>query len=134
MNSDTNNTVKKPRPRPLSPHLQVYSWLITSTTSILHRLTGMALVLGSLLLVTWLAITAFMPEQYECFSNFCASPVGMIILVGFTWAFFYHLSNGIRHLIWDMGRGFAVATVNVTGPIVIASSIILTAITWAFIL
>ncbi len=134
MNSDTNNTIKKPRPRPLSPHLGIYRKLITMVTSITHRITGVALTLGMLLFVAWLAITAFSPENYDCFADFCASPFGLFILIGFSWAFFYHLTNGIRHLIWDMGHGFAVPTINVTGPLVIIISVLLTATTWAFVL
>ena len=138
MNSESStnitSTVKSPRPRPLSPHLQVYSWLLTSVTSILHRFTGALLSAGMLLFTAWLTILAFLPEYYADFAWFCASPFGLIILFGFTWAFYYHLSNGIRHLLWDAGYGFQLPTIKITGLAVIASSIILTIITWAFIL
>jgi succinate dehydrogenase / fumarate reductase, cytochrome b subunit len=134
MNSETPTTLKTPRPRPLSPHLQVYSWLITSTTSILHRFTGAILSAGMVLFAAWLGILAFAPESYDSFAGFAGSPFGLFILIGFTWAFYYHLSNGIRHLIWDAGYGLRVDQVNITGPLVIASSIILTIITWFFVL
>ena len=121
------------RPRPLSPHLGIYRLLITSVTSITHRFTGIALSAGLLMLTAWLGVLAFCPENYPSFTAFCHSIIGTIILVGFTLAFFYHLSNGIRHLIWDMGVGFELKTINKTGPLVIALAIILTAITWTII-
>lgn len=125
MNSET----KKLRPRPLSPHLQVYSWLISSTTSILHRLSGVLLSLGLLVLVAWLVITAFYPEYYDCFTRCMNSFIGTIALLGWALAIYYHLFNGIRHLIWDSGKGFAVSTINKTGPLVIIAAIVATTLT-----
>lgn len=134
MNSDTQTTIKRPRPRPLSPHLGIYRKLLTMVTSITHRITGVALTVGTLLFTAWLVILAFAPESYADFTSFITSPFGLFILVGFTWAFCYHLSNGIRHLIWDMGYGLRVDQINITGPLVIISSVVLTAIIWIFAL
>ena len=120
------------RPRPLSPHLQVYRWLITSTLSILHRLTGVALSAGLAYLSMWLIYGAYYPEQYDDFMRFAASPLGIIILAGWSIALNYHFCNGIRHLFWDMGRGFELHNVTYTGFIVLAATLVLTAIEWAF--
>lgn len=123
-----------PKKRPLSPHLQVYRWLITSTLSILHRMTGVALSAGLLLVACWLVMLAYHPEDFAEFSAFFRSPIGMIILGGWSLALFYHLCNGIRHLFWDMGRGFELKNVNRSGYAVLVAAPLLTAITWGFAL
>ena len=120
----------KPRPRPLSPHLQVYSWLITSTLSILHRLTGVVLSFGLLLIVTWIVTAAYAPETYAQVNICLCSIYGKIILIGFSLALFYHLCNGIRHLFWDMGKGFELETVTASGVTVILTALTLTALVW----
>lgn len=132
--SEKNTNVIKPRPRPLSPHLQVYSWLITNTLSILHRLTGVALSAGLLLIVFWLTTLAYRPEDFADFSEFFRGPIGMIMLAGWSLALFYHLCNGIRHLFWDMGKGFELRTVTISGYAVLVSAVLLTVITWVFAL
>lgn len=134
MNSEVTTEVKKPRPRPLSPHLQVYSPLMTMITSITHRITGIALAVGMLLLVCWLTILAFHPEKYEEFSAWLRSPLGYVMLVGFSMALYYHLANGIRHLLWDTGTGFGLKTIKYTGPLVILTALILTLITWMIVI
>jgi len=116
MNSE--NTTKS-RPRPLSPHLQVYRWLITSTLSILHRLTGVALSIGLAVVAVWLIILAYYPEQYEQFLGFISSPFGKIIMGGWAFALYYHLFNGIRHLFWDIGKGFDLKNVTRLGYLVL---------------
>lgn len=131
MNSQ-NSTVQRARPRPLSPHLQVYSWLITNTLSILHRLTGVALCLGLVYLTAWLVIPAYFPDYYGDFISFSGSIIGIFILVGWSIALNYHFANGIRHLFWDMGRGFALPNVTATGITVLVATVVLTAIEWAF--
>lgn len=112
------------RSRPLSPHLSIYRWPVTMATSIVHRVTGMGLSLGTLLLAWWLIAAASGPEAYQTFSGLAASPIGLLVLFGFTWALAFHLINGIRHLAWDIGFGFDVATARMTGWLVIVLSVL----------
>ena len=116
--------------RPLSPHLSVYRPQITSTLSILHRLTGVALALGSLLLAWWLIAAAAGPGAFDTAQGFFASIIGRIILFGFVGAVFYHLCNGIRHLFWDAGLGFELKVVSRSGYLVLAATAILTVATF----
>jgi succinate dehydrogenase / fumarate reductase cytochrome b subunit len=116
--------------RPLSPHLQVYRPQITSLLSIVHRLTGVALAAGALLLGYWLTSAAYGPETFAVAQGFLASWFGRLILFGMTFALFYHLLNGIRHLAWDAGWGFEMDTLKLTGWLVIATTVVLTLITW----
>lgn len=94
------------RPRPTSPHLLIYRWQIGNTLSILHRLTGLALAFGLLALCYWLVSLAGGEQSYAAAATVFAGPAGLLGLVGWTFAFFYHLFNGVRHLFWDVGRGF----------------------------
>lgn len=114
-------------PRPLSPHLQVYKPQITSLLSILHRLTGLFLSLGSIIIVAWLFSLAFAPETYGIFVDSAHSLLGKAFLLAWAFCFFYHLSNGIRHLFWDIGRGFEMKNVRRSGWVVILTAIFLTA-------
>jgi len=116
--------------RPTSPHLQIYKWQISSVLSILHRATGAALGAGSLLLAWWLIATASGPGAFAIVQGFIASILGRLILLGFSWALFYHLCNGIRHLAWDAGYGFDLPTADRTGWTVVVSSIVLTLLAW----
>ncbi|WP_025896918.1 succinate dehydrogenase, cytochrome b556 subunit [Sneathiella glossodoripedis] len=116
--------------RPLSPHLQIYKPQITMVTSITHRITGVALGVGTLLLAWWLIAAATGPEAYEVVSQFLASWFGRLVMFGFTWALFYHLCNGIRHLFWDAGKGFELPTMRKTGMAAIIASVVLTLLTW----
>ena len=116
--------------RPLSPHLQVYKPQITSALSILHRLTGVALAVGTLILVYWLVAAAAGPEAYLEAREVLDSWLVKLILFGFTFALFYHLANGIRHLCWDLGFGFEITTVALTGKIVLAAAGLLTLVAW----
>jgi len=116
--------------RPLSPHLQVYRLQLTSALSILHRMTGVALALGSLLLVWWLFAAALGPGPYGAAEAFVGSWLGRLLLFGWTFALFYHLANGIRHLAWDAGWGMALGAVYRTGWIVVAASAALTILAW----
>jgi len=119
-------------PRPLSPHLQVYRPQITSILSILHRLTGVALAGGAFLLVWWLVGAAWSAEYYAHIKGLAGSWLGRLVLLGFVFSFFYHLCNGVRHLWWDMGRGFAVEDVEKSGKLMVAASVALTLIAfWA---
>lgn len=116
--------------RPLSPHLQVYRPQITSVLSILHRITGVALAVGSLLLVYWIIAAAVGPEAFDTAQTLIGSFVGRLLLFGWTFALFFHLVNGIRHLFWDMGWGFDLKTVSVTGWTAVIAAALLTLIAW----
>jgi succinate dehydrogenase cytochrome b subunit len=117
--------------RPLSPHLQIYRWQLTSVLSILHRAAGIALSAGAILLVWWLVAAAAGKGAYANVQHFLKSPLGVALLFGWSAALFYHLCNGIRHLVWDSGRGFELPTAYRTGWLVIAGTILLTAAAWA---
>lgn len=116
--------------RPLSPHLTIYRPQITSVLSITHRMTGLALVAGSFLVVYWLWVAAYDPSAYEKFHECLGSVLGRIALLGWTLAFYYHLCNGIRHLFWDIGKGFSIPAVTRSGIAVVISAVLLTAFTW----
>lgn len=116
--------------RPLSPHLQIYKPQITSVLSILHRFTGLALVLGTLLLVWWLTAAAAGAGPYGTVQSVIGSWLGRLLLFGWTFALFYHLCNGIRHLFWDAGLGFELATVQASGWAVVVASTVLTLAAW----
>lgn len=116
--------------RPLSPHLQVYRPQLTSMLSILHRITGVGLAVGTLLLVYWLAAAAGGPESYAAAQGFIGSFFGQLLLFGWTVALFYHLANGIRHLFWDAGYGFELPTVQRSGLAVLAATAVLTVASW----
>ena len=113
--------------RPLSPHLTIYKPQITSVLSITHRLTGVALLIGAVLLAWWIVFNV-----YGCGS--CINPLGKIFLFLWSLALYYHLLNGIRHLFWDMGKGFEIKTVNFTGVLVLILTIILTVSTWLLVI
>ena len=118
------------RARPLSPHLQIYRWQITMSMSILHRITGVGLSFGALLLVVWLVAAATSAEAYDTVQGLLGSPVGIILLMGWSWAMMYHLCTGIRHLIWDMGKGLSIPGVYASDYAALAVSTILTAVIW----
>ena len=120
----------EPHQRPLSPHLQIYRPQITSVLSILHRMTGVALAFGAILLTYWLSAAAYGPEDFVRAQGFMGSWFGRLVLLGLTFSLFYHLCNGIRHLAWDAGWGFELPKLRITGWLVLISSIILTAVTW----
>ncbi len=93
--------------RPLSPHLQVYRWPLPMLMSILHRVTGAGLYFGTLLMAWWLTAAGSGPNAYATIGSFINSFFGRLVLFGYTWALIHHMLGGIRHLIWDTGRGFA---------------------------
>ena len=121
--------------RPLSPHLQIWKWGPHMAVSILHRITGDGLALVGLgVLLWWLGAMAGGADSYQFFQDTIASPVGMIVLVGLSWAFFTHMASGLRHFVLDMGAGYELTT-NKTWSIVSPFlGIILTALFWAVIL
>ena len=121
--------------RPLSPHLSIWRWGPHMLTSILHRVSGdsMALV-GLPVLLWWLGALASGPEAYETFAAVMTSPLGYVVLVGLSWAFFNHMSSGIRHFVMDIGAGFEIETNKTHSIVSVASGLILTAAFWAAIL
>lgn len=112
--------------RPLSPHLQIYKPQVTSVLSILHRLTGVALVIGTIPFVYWLAALAGGADSYATAQALFGSVVGQILLFLWVFSLFYHLCNGIRHLFWDMGLGFELKTLYTSGTIVMVAAVALT--------
>ncbi len=116
--------------RPLSPHLQVYKWPLAMAISILHRLTGVALAIGAVLLVVVLISVAAGAASYEVMRGYIASSLGQIFLFLWTVALFLHLFNGIRHLVWDAGYGFEKSTTKNSGILVFLATIVLTAVVW----
>ena len=121
------------RPRPLSPHLQVYKPQLTSILSILHRGTGIVLSIGSIFLVSWILVLTLGESAYQIYSKLVNNWFGKLVIFGFTFGLFYHLSNGIRHLFWDAGYGYDLKDAYISGFAVIFSSISLTLITWLII-
>jgi succinate dehydrogenase / fumarate reductase cytochrome b subunit len=110
----------KPSSRPLSPHLQVWRWHVTMATSILHRASGVALYAGAIGLAIWLIALATGPQAFAPIEAFLASIIGQLALYAFTVAISYHLANGLRHLVWDAGKGFQPKSANASGWFVIA--------------
>jgi succinate dehydrogenase / fumarate reductase cytochrome b subunit len=121
---------KAPTQRPLSPHLQIYRMTLTMAMSIVHRITGVGLYFGTLLLAWWLIAAAAGPNAYANVEWFMGSLVGRLILFGYTWALLHHLLGGIRHLMWDMGYGFGPTEREWLARATLAGSIILTIILW----
>jgi len=124
------SVANRPVHRPLSPHLQIYKWQLTSVLSILHRATGIALAVGALYLATWVIYAAASPRAYALFQTFNTSIAGRIVLGGWLFSAFYHLCNGIRHLFWDAGYGFELKDAYRSGWIVVAVSLVATALSW----
>ena len=117
--------------RPLSPHLGIYRWQLTMALSILHRASGVFLSIGAVLLVAVLMSVAMGASQFETIQRWLAHPVGLVLLVGWSFALYLHLANGVRHLVWDAGYGLEKNTANNSGLWVIAFAVLATAATWA---
>jgi len=125
----------KAPPRPLSPHLTVWRWGPHMLVSILHRVTGAGLsIVGLAALTWWLTALAGGTEAYASFAKAAAHPVGIIVLIGLTWAFFQHLFSGIRHLVMDTGAGFELDTNKRFAILTLVGSLLLTALLWVYIL
>ena len=114
--------------RPLSPHIGIYKPQITSVLSILHRATGMFLCFGAVVFAWWVIALALGPEPYAAVRSALGSWLGRLLLFAWTFSFFFHLCNGVRHLFWDAGVGFELRTVQASGLAVVAASIALTII------
>ena len=117
---------------PISPHLQIYRWHISSLLSIIHRIVGVINLLALILIFFWLTALSFGENSYELFLLIINSFFGKFILIGFTWSMNFHLLSGIRHLVWDLGYGFEIKTANISGIIVIITSLVVTVIFWLF--
>ena len=118
-------------PRPLSPHLTIWKWGPGMLVSILHRVTGGALTVAGLALLTaWLLAVANGAEAYARFAELAASPVGLVVLVGLTWAFYQHLFSGLRHLVMDVGAGFELKINRLFAVLTVVGAIFATALTW----
>lgn len=122
--------------RPLSPHLFIYRLIyrpqITSFLSLIHRFTGVALVGGALVLAYWVVAAAYGPEAFDTAQWLLGSWIGILALLAFTFSAFYHLANGIRHMLWDIGFGLDMPTLELTGWIVVLFACVGTFFTWAF--
>lgn len=116
--------------RPLSPHLQVYRFEWTMAYSIIHRITGVGLAVGTIFMAYWLLALAGGAESFAIAQDLAGSIIGQLLLLGWTWALFYHLANGIRHLFWDAGKGLDLETAARSGHFMVASSVVLTGLTW----
>ncbi len=110
--------------RPLSPHLTIYRWPVTMMTSITHRVTGVGLSLGAVVLAWWLVSVSNGPEGWQSFHALSDTPIGLLVLFGLIWSLVYHFLNGIRHLAWDLGYGFAKQTAERNSVIILALSVI----------
>jgi succinate dehydrogenase / fumarate reductase cytochrome b subunit len=123
--TSTMAEIKAPAERPLSPHLQIYRPMLTMMMSIVHRITGIGNYFGTLILAWWLIAASAGPNAYAKFEWFAGSIIGRVILFGYTWSVIHHMLGGIRHLIWDTGRGFGpserewLAAANLVGSIAI---------------
>ncbi|MDQ0466814.1 succinate dehydrogenase / fumarate reductase cytochrome b subunit [Caulobacter ginsengisoli] len=119
------------RERPMSPHLQVWRWHVTMLTSILHRMTGVGLYVGALIGAGWALALASGPDAYHGYMSLLASPLGRLVLFGLTVALFYHLANGLRHLVWDSGKGLDIKTANFSSILIIAFALAASVAVWA---
>ena len=117
---------------PLSPHLQIYRWHISSLLSITHRISGIINLLGLILIFFWVLVLSLGESNYELFLLLINSFFGKFFLIGLTWSMSFHILSGIRHLAWDLGYGFEIKTANISGLIVIIFSLVLTVIIWLF--
>jgi succinate dehydrogenase / fumarate reductase cytochrome b subunit len=116
--------------RPLSPHLQTYRWTLTMAMSIVHRVTGMALYFGTILLAWWLMAVASGPQAYHLFSSFIGSWIGRLLVLAYSWALIHHLLSGIRHFVWDLGYGFKPAEREGLTWAALIGGIVLTVLLW----
>ena len=117
---------------PVSPHLQIYRWHISSLLSIIHRISGVINLLALILIFFWLLVLIIGESNYELFLSIINSFFGKFILISFTWSMSFHILSGVRHLVWDLGYGFEIKTANISGIIVVISSLALTIIFWLF--
>ena len=123
--------VKRTIERPLSPHLGIYRLQITMVMSIVHRITGGALYLGTVLLAAWLVSAAMGPREFAFVNGLFAHPLGLLVLLGYSWALIHHMLGGVRHLIWDTGQGLDPKPADALAWLTVIASVITTAVVWA---
>ena len=116
--------------RPTSPHIQIYKPQLTSTLSILHRVTGVILAAGAIFIALWLALVAYNPELLESVYQLLSGILGRIFLFLWTLILFYHLCNGLRHLYWDIGKGFEIKQIHLGGWLTVIFTFVLTIAVW----
>ena len=122
-------------PRPLSPHLTIWRWGPHMLVSILHRVTGAGLsIVGLAMLTWWLTALAGGTDAYTAFTKAASHPVGLIVLIALSWAFFQHLLSGIRHLVMDTGATFELGINKTFAILTFIGSVLLTAAMWAYLL
>ncbi|MCC4595207.1 succinate dehydrogenase, cytochrome b556 subunit [Xanthomonas campestris pv. phormiicola] len=122
------------RERPLSPHLQVYRWQIQMVTSILHRATGIVLSVGALIIAAALLVLMLGPASWNCFRGMAGAWYGQLFLFAWSWAFAYHLCNGLRHIVQDFGHGFGIPAFVRNSWLSVIGSLVLVALIWAYVL
>lgn len=127
----TDNGQTQHAVRPLSPHLQVYRFALTMAMSIAHRITGAGLYLGTVLLAWWLIAAASDASSFDAVSAVVGSPIGRLVLFGFTWALFHHMLGGLRHFIWDMGYGMDHPEREYLAQATLVGGAVLSVLTWA---
>jgi succinate dehydrogenase / fumarate reductase cytochrome b subunit len=130
MTRDPSHATPLPPARPLSPHLQIWKPTLSMTLSIVHRITGAALYLGTIFLVWWLVAAASGPENFAVVRAVFDSVLGQLVLFAFTWALVHHTLGGIRHLVWDTGHGLDLDSVRASGLIVVGASAAITVLIW----
>lgn len=116
--------------RPISPFTDIYRWQITMTLSFLHRITGVVLAIGAFGVAWWLLAVSASDARYTQFAELAGSIPGKVVLAGFSYCLVYHLLNGLRHLLWDSGRGFEIKQFYATGWAVVVLSFVLTGGIW----
>ena len=125
-----SDAAKAPRERPMSPHLTVWRWHITMATSIAHRATGVALYVGALIAAGWAVALVSGREAYAGYQALLGTPIGLFVMFGLTVSFFYHLANGIRHLVWDAGHGLDLKSANASGVFVFVFTAVASIAIW----
>lgn len=118
--------------RPISPHLQIYRWQLHMVLSIAHRLTGLFLALGLVLLTWWTVSVASGEDAHQVFQKFASHPLGLVLLFFVSFSLMFHAANGVRHLVWDWGAGLSPAATRRSGQIVVALSAALTVLLWTY--
>ena len=126
----SNQVETQKHPRPLSPHIQIYRWTLTMVLSILHRATGVALYAGTALLAGWLLAAASGEEAYAVVQSISTAWYGRLVLFGYSWALFHHMFGGLRHFIWDTGRGFDLRHVEIIARVTAFVPPVLTIVVW----
>ncbi len=118
-----------PHARPISPHLEIYRFTLTMAMSIVHRITGVANYVGTLLLVAWLGAAALGGDAFALVNGIFGSWIGQVVLFGYTWSLFHHMLGGVKHFIWDAGHGLEVETAEKLGWVCMIGSVVLTILT-----